>query len=502
VAATLRTDNGSIGDISGAVDCETCTERTARVLSQLNGDRMNLTVLELQNLRRAEIESLLAAHLLTGDGDRDRSDDRIQPEQSAAASRIRALASLLLECTRGNPLLLRENLVHLRDIGLFTYDADSGLWEWDTEEIRVELATTYREIVMKKVMSLPPTAAELLKTASCLSGALDEEVLARVLPSNSTVASDVESLATRGFIYWDPSASSSTAMQGRYSFAHDELKMSLYQLIPIEDRKSVHSLIGRNLWTNLESGEADRYMFEVIGQFMLGDGQYTSLRERKEIALLFLRAGQRAMAMSSFESAYIFLNRGIECLGDSRWQESYTLALNLCNAAAEVAYCIGQFSTVECLVEEVLQNARIVQDTYRAQSTRIYALGGGNRMLEAISAGVDVLRTLGVTFPANPTRLYIWAQLKSLERTLKRKYSLESIMRLRVMVDPRALAAAQILNLIFLYATSVKLELAPLIGFKLVRLTLKYGLCPVSCMGFVTLAMSLCGWVWTMRISS
>jgi predicted ATPase len=483
IVATLRTGNGTNGGRINVADCETCTERTARVLSQLQEDRVNLTVLELQNLRREDIESLLSAHLLTEDGDRDRTNDEDFRQRSVSSSRIQALASLLFECTRGNPLLLRENLVHLRDIRLFTYSADRGQWEWDMEEIRVELAVTYREIITKKVMSLPPTAAEMLKTASCLGDALNEEVLARVLLSNSTLASDVQVVATRGLICRDSSTSFSTATAGRYVFSHDEVKMSLYQLIPLEERKSFHSQIGRNLWTNLESDEAGRYMFEVIGQFMLGDSQYASLRERKEIALLFLRAGQRAMAMSSFESAYTFLNRGIECLGYNRWRESYTLTLNLFNAAAEVAYCIGHFSTVECLVEEVLRNARIVEDTYRAQSTRIYALGGGNRMLDAISVGVDLLGTLGVSFPANPTRLHVWMQLKSLKRTLERRYSFESIMRLRVMVDPRALAAAQILNLIFLYATSVKMELAPLIGFRLVRLTLKYGLCPVSCMG-------------------
>jgi hypothetical protein len=74
------------------------------------------------------------------------------------------------------------------------------------------------------------------------------------------------------------------------------------------------------------------------------------------------------------------------------------------------------------------------------------------------------------------------------------KYTPQSILRLPIMTDRRVLAASQILNLIYLYATSAKPELAPLVGFALVRLTLEHGLSPMSCMGFITFAMCLCGY--------
>jgi len=51
----------------------------------------------------------------------------------------------------------------------------------------------------------------------------------------------------------------------------------------------------------------------------------------------------------------------------------------------------------------------------------------------------------------------------------------------------------QMLNLIFLYAYMVEAELFPMIGFRMVTLTLDYGLCGVSCLGFVVYAMILCG---------
>jgi predicted ATPase len=487
IVGTLQADA-----VHGDTDRGYGADREVRMLLQLQQeDRANVTVLDLENLTRAEVERLLAAHLRTSldsceheGGDDDGTLSSPRP--------IQGLASLLLESTRGNPLLLRETLVHLRDSGLFSRRSGGSSWEWDLEEIRVEIAAALPRGAMfqRKIQSLPPSAREMIKTASCLGGGavLNDDVLRRVSPSES-LASDVQAAARCGLLCRIPSSSG-----GGYAFAHEEAKQAIYQLIPRDERGTLHSRIGRCLWSSLEPGEVERYMFDVIGQFMLGDGRYESLRERKEIAVLFLGASLRALTVSSYDSAHSFLSRGIACLGDQRWRESYTLTLNLCNVSAEVAYCQGDFSKVECLAEDVIKHARVIDDTFRSQLTRIYALGGGNRMQDAIGVGFDLLKTLGiVTLPANPPWVYTWWQLTSLRRRLKKKYSFESIMRLPDMKNARALATAQVLNLILLYATTVRYELAPLIGVLLVRLTLEHGMCPVSCLGFVSYAMTLCG---------
>ena len=51
----------------------------------------------------------------------------------------------------------------------------------------------------------------------------------------------------------------------------------------------------------------------------------------------------------------------------------------------------------------------------------------------------------------------------------------------------------QMMNIMFLYAYIAVPSLAPLIAVRMVKLTLEYGLCDVSSVGFVTFAMLLCG---------
>jgi predicted ATPase len=462
---------------------------TARVWSKLQQDknRVNVELVKLHNLGRVDVEALLAQLLGRHEASAAcATEETTTTEPPTKTASIAALSSLLYGCTRGNPTLIRENMLHLWDLGLFSFNKATSSWEWDPEEARVELVPSLPTVVGQRLRSLTNDGLETLKVASCFGNAFDEELLGRLV--SVPILPGFELAALRGLVTLN------TTFQ-RYTFSHNQVKASAYELIPIDERKALHSRLGRTLWESLRPDEVERFMFPVVGQFLVGDKCFVSLRERKEIALLFARAGERAIAMSSFQSAHTFLLAAIDCLGDSQWRESYTLSLNLHNAAAEVACCIGLHANAEALVSEVIKHARCSDDTYRAQSTRIYALGGQNLLLEAISAGVIVLRTLGVSFPPNPTRLYIWRQFLLLKWTLRRKYTPQSILRLPFKTDRRVLAASQILNLIYLYATSAKPELAPLVGFALVRLTLKHGLCPISCMGFISFAMCLCGYV-------
>jgi hypothetical protein len=125
VVGTLRSGVTDRRHYSYAEPCGPNTERTVRLLSELQDEgKSNLTIVDLPNLARSDVETLLSAHLLTAPTSSVRgSPIDPSPSPSASLSAIRDLASLLLECCRGNPLLLRENLAHLGTCGLFTYNA-------------------------------------------------------------------------------------------------------------------------------------------------------------------------------------------------------------------------------------------------------------------------------------------------------------------------------------------------------------------------------------------
>ena len=443
---------------------ESARTKLTNVLSQLREDLVRVTVVELHGLQPPDVHCMMT--------------NLMRCDEAEAQS----LSDLMYLQTRGNPFLIREKILYLKDRECLTFDETTHRWGWDLEEVRCEL-TSSKELLQRKLMSLPATVTKMLKISSCLGTKLDEDILRHLM--SEPVFHYFETAAKAGLIAMDH-------WHSGYEFVHDEIKEATYKLIQEDERESFHSHIGRSLWASLGVDEVDKYVFVVVGQFMLGDGQYTSLRERKEVALLYLTAGQRSVSMSSFQAAYNYLLRGIECLGETRWRDSYSLSLRLYNAAAEVAYCIGHLSSVETLVCEVLKNARVSDDTFRSQATRVYALGGNGRQPEAIDIGLEILKGLDVVFPSRPSMSDVSKELRKIRKTLK-KHSFDSLLHLPTMTNPRKLVAMELMNLLFIYAFMTRFELAPLIGFAMVRLTLEHGLSPMSCMGFVMYAMCLCG---------
>ena len=69
------------------------------------------------------------------------------------------------------------------------------------------------------------------------------------------------------------------------------------------------------------------------------------------------------------------------------------------------------------------------------------------------------------------------------------------ILRIPIMTDPKKLAAMEMMNLIFFYTFFVKPELTPLLGCRMVRLSLDHGLSAFSCIGFTLFALSVAGYV-------
>lgn len=179
-------------------------------------------------------------------------------------------------------------------------------------------------------------------------------------------------------------------------------------------------------------------------------------------------------------------------LGETCWEDEYELSLELYNAAAEVEYCIANFDNVEKLATRIFENTRWFPDTLRAHAIHVYSLGSRGHMLKAIERGLEVLEALDEKFPTKITAHNIAVGIKRAKWLLKGKTN-ETLLRMPLMDNPEKIAAMQMMNIIFLYAYIAVPSLAPMIALRMVKLTLEYGLCDVSCVGFVTFAMLLCG---------
>lgn len=119
--------------------------------------------------------------------------------------------------------------------------------------------------------------------------------------------------------------------------------------------------------------------------------------------------------------------------------------------------------------------------------------GSRNRQPQAIEIGLATLKELGEELPSNPSATQLAISMWRVKR-LPQGMSDTSLMRLPVMKTSRKVAAMQMLILIWLSALySRPLLMAATIAVRMAKLTVTYGKCAVSCVGFGFYAMPLCG---------
>lgn len=468
---TLISDTSNQATLFVATDRDDLeTRKVTNMLKKLHALEVTVTHFHLKNLDEESTTSMIA--------------DILQIDPSFATP----IASLVFSRTKGNRYFIELFLQALVGGDFLRYNGEvSPRWSCDTDEIRVEFGDTIADAVKANISRLPDDVLKTLRYASCLGSKLDEDILGHLTGKTpSVVASCLDLAATMGLLIHPPGT------QRGWMFASNPIQDATLGLIPNDELEDFHYRIGRRLWRCFNLEELDENIFVVVGQLMAGSKFILEERERIAVAKLCLRAGERSVYMSSFQSAFVYLVRGIELLGTQCWRDNYSLSLEMYNAAVEVAFCAGCFDDVHSFVGEVLMHAACFDDTLRAHAAKVYTLGSSGFGQEAIAYGLKVLLDLDESFPVRPNLLRIFIELQRIRRRLRARTS-ESLLRLPLMENGRKLAAMQILNQVFLYTFLHQQELAPLIGFRMVSLSLDFGLSATSCLGFVALGAILCG---------
>jgi predicted ATPase len=425
-------------------------QHLAVTLRELEADRVLITNLEVGNMSQEALQNLLL--------------DTFQLSEESGV----AVASLVHLHTDGNIFFAMEFLESLQKTGLLTSD---GLkWKWEPNDI--VLSTLHYDdvvdLVSHKIQQLTLYEREVIKIASCLGCEFDDTLICDIVKSGE-VSSALDVAEMNGLIVKQSNSCG-------YRFRHDRIQQAASSMIPDEQKAAFHLSIGRALLQALSSDDIYANIFLIVNLLQVGVELIETEEEKVSMATLCLRAGEKASVSSAFLVALRYLNLGLAILGDSRWRFNYNLTLILTNAAAEVAYCNADYEHMDALTNSVLSQAHCFDDKVRAFTTQIYSLGSRHRLQQAIDLGLEVLRELGEPFPKKIRRFYTrWTLIKT-NRMLRNKTT-DDILNLPRLRNPNKLAAVRIMNLLFPFCLDGRVELAPLLGMRVVQITMETGIC-------------------------
>jgi predicted ATPase len=388
--------------------------------------------------------------------------------------------------TDGNVFFIVELLKVIYEDGVLVPDESNNEWLWDNNVWARTLqdSNDVVDLVVQRIEKLPAVCRILLSTAACLGAELDECLLFKFMDEAFNLHEAIYRCSSEGILMKDTNSE-------HYRFCHDRIQQASYYLIAEEERPLFHLSLGRQLVQTLTDFELTGYIFVVVDQLLRGVDYIEDETEKVEVATLCVQAGHRAVLSSDFKTALRCFQLG-ETLLDARrkWIDYYDMTLDIFNAKAEAFCCLADFDGMERTVDSIFANATCFDDKLRGYMLRIYSLGCLLRLQDAIQLGLGVLERLGEKFPKNRGDILLVGSLLNVKRMLWKKTD-AGILRLPDISDGHKLSAMGILNMVVTYSYLGEPDLFPFIALRMVKISLKYGLSAVSCMGFAVFGLLL-----------
>ena len=395
----------------------------------------------------------------------------------------RLLSTLIYDKTQGNPFFTHQFIHALWRNKIFQFDTREQVWNFNVKEIASFHATeNVIEFILLTLKDLSPECLKLLQYASCLGNTFLIHNLSTLLQlSDDHCVHLLQEAFQKGLVSREDS--------GLYQFIHDRIQESFYKQLTDPQRKYMHYTIGNNMLTIYGRSPQAETLFEITRQLNLG-GDHLPISERFNLILLNYKCGQKAKEKAAFAPALEYFKKGIEALHPDDWHSQYELLLSLYANGAESAAIAGERSCSESWANEVISQGRNIHDKLKGYEVKLNILNENNEMLQAVDLLLRLLKQLGFPITRNPPKLVILAELIRTKRMLWSKKG-QSILDLPKMTDENASAFMKLSARCTTSIFSAAPEILPLIIFKQVQLSVKYGNSLYSPVGYAAYGFAL-----------
>jgi predicted ATPase/class 3 adenylate cyclase/tRNA A-37 threonylcarbamoyl transferase component Bud32 len=404
------------------------------------------------------------------------ADALVRPEED-----FEDLAMLLSSKTGGNPFFLNQLLAALYHDGIIHYEASSGGWTCDIEQVAAAASTdNVVDYMTERLQLLPARAKNMLQLAACVGNSFDsDELVVAAQMTADEVRIGLAEPVEQGLVV--RAAARPGESDVRYRFLHDRVQQAAYQMMDDQQARLVRLRIGRRMLAeSVDASTADR-LFDALQHVNFARSLVDDPEERTQLARLNLIGAARARASTAYGPALEFATVGQELLASS---ESSGLSFELALERAECEHLTGHDDAAEAMYAEALRAARDDAERSRVYERKIHFYTNQARFDQAYATGLEAARMLGIWMPAKfIPPLLIADHLKILRRIGKRQPM--DLVDLPEMEDERLRSAMKFMGAVAKAAYQIRPELCVSICARIVDISLRKGYTPETAIGYL-----------------
>lgn len=405
------------------------------------------------------------------------------------------LAELVVQKTGGNPFFINQFLRNCHETGLLTFGADDRCWRWDLHEIAQQTSSAnVVDLMVAKMARLPQETRELLRLGACIGNVFYLQTLGIIgEKSLSLTARELWPAVDAGLLLADGNdhallksledsdtedTEAFPAVANR--FLHDRVQQAAYSLIDASQKQQVHLKIARLLLRETPAEELENSFFDIVEHYNKSLALIDSGAERRLLAELNLKAGQKAREATAYGPALQYFSQGANCCRPSDAEADYRLLFELEKGRVECHFLLSEVAEGIAKADTLLKKCRSIDDKVAVNNILILYYGGAGEMDRAIDIALDSLRYFGVDLPRNPAKLQLLAELLQAKLRLGRK-STAQLQALPLFRDEDLHSVFSLLKeLIAPTYLQGLTNLLPYIILRMFNLTLQHGNGPVA----------------------
>ena len=412
------------------------------------------------------------------------------------------LATVVHQKTQGTILYVVQYLRLLYDRKLVYYSMKTFRWEYSMSRIAYEtdLCENVSGLVGAKIGGLPLRIQIPILTAAFLGfSKFDSEILFQLIKASPVYPQEIQPISVRASEsdattdmpqndIWNELSnldeltdvldlaikegiiSKMPYFRRWYKFSHDRVREGALELLPMgEDRTILHLRVGRELRRILveqtisgrqsliagigetsrsKGDDTQRLLLLSVNHLNKGSKCITDPSERVQLARMNLEAAEAVLQQSAFCPALEYLQSAVGLLDQrKKWDDYYELTLRISAQLSHVLFCNGQHDDIWAVIDDVLTNAKSLNDKLDVCQTLINALVAEGRFQEAVETNVDVLDELGIRLPRSHLPYHIVRRFLRTRRKIRHKTD-DELLKFNPQYDTRALYQCDFLILL------------------------------------------------------
>ena len=403
------------------------------------------------------------------------------------------LAELIYAKTQGNPFFINQLLDYLYAKKHIWLNVADYSWKWNIAGIR-ELVVTENiaTVIIDKINNISPENLEILTFASCLGNEFSLSSLRFItkIPEQKlhtllweAIKENIIEPLEKDYKFV-PEFYEANKTNVRFRFTHDRIQQALYNRTESKLREELHFKAAEFSMTNPDDIEN---IFIAANHLVSSGSLLKNSKHHKQAAEILLQAGQKAFSSAAYESSFIFLSLFEQI------SEKETLSVSDYSLLIMSAYLNNNEPKIKEYKEKAFTKAKGKIERSEIYEATLKGTIAMNKLNEAILIARKAFEELGFKFPKSKASKWqiIWGAIKIQIAFPNKK--IKEITRFPDMTDEAGKILMQLIYTSLEAFYFVERDTYPLLIFKMVNLSVKFGNTPESIIGYGSYGLILAG---------